>query len=497
MPDVSAEADPTTGYVVEWRGEWQAIGGTSGAAPLWAALLALVNADSACAGSPIGFATPAMYDIAGGSGYAGAFNDVTRGNNDGGGGHGTLYPAGTGYDMATGLGTPLASGGTTAKPTGLATDLCALGRSPGEVGRPRRLDRLGQPGLGPRERNIVLDDHRHPPHGGQDHLPVAGKSVTLTASGGSSKITPMSSGSAGPARDDGGERRRHLRGEGLRRPEGHLQRQRHDRPGGPHPHRDRDLHSRRRAPLVKGVLLAGGTGRRLHPLTRITNKHLLPIYDRPMIAYAHRGARRGRDQRDHGRHRRGPTPESSSACSRTARSTASSDCSYAYQDRPGGIAEALGLAERFVGDDPVLVMLADNIFERHDAADGRALQAQADGARIVLAESSEPEHLRHLGVPEIDAEGRVVRIVEKPDDPPSNYCVTGVYCYDPSVFSVISTLEPSGRGELEITDVNNHYIEQGEMAYDVLEGFWGDAGESIDAYYAVNDFVRAHGANAD
>ncbi len=87
------------------------------------------------------------------------------------------------------------------------------------------------------------------------------------------------------------------------------------------------------------------------------------------------------------------------------------------------------------------------------------------------------------------------RIIEKPDDPPSTFAVTGIYCYDPSVFEVIATLEPSGRGELEITDVNNFYVSQGTMAYDVLEGFWGDAGESIDAYYAVNDFVRANGAN--
>ncbi len=112
-----------------------------------------------------------------------------------------------------------------------------------------------------------------------------------------------------------------------------------------------------------------------------------------------------------------------------------------------------------------------------------------------MTKVTEPEHLRHLGVPELDGNGKVVHIVEKPELPPSNYGVTGIYCYDATVFDVIKTLEPSGRGELEITDVNNHYVAQGAMAYDVLEGFWGDAGESIDAYYAVNDFVRAHGAN--
>jgi glucose-1-phosphate thymidylyltransferase len=247
---------------------------------------------------------------------------------------------------------------------------------------------------------------------------------------------------------------------------------------------------------VKGVLLAGGTGTRLHPLTRITNKHLLPIYDRPMISYAIEalvgagiseimvvtgGAHAGEFLRllsnghEYGVER----------------------LHYAYQDKAGGIAEALGLAERFVGDDPMIVMLADNIVERSVRPSVERFRAQSDGARILLTEIKDVEHLRHLGVPELDGNGRVVRIVEKPVDPPSAYCVTGIYLYDPSVFQVIATLEPSARGELEITDVNNRYIEQGRMAYDVIEGFWGDAGESIDAYYAVNDFVRAHGANSD
>jgi glucose-1-phosphate thymidylyltransferase len=168
---------------------------------------------------------------------------------------------------------------------------------------------------------------------------------------------------------------------------------------------------------------------------------------------------------------------------------------YAYQERPGGIAEALGLAERFAADDPVLVILADNIVERGIAGMVQRFGAQEAGARILLTEERDPAHLRHLGVPRFGADGRIERIVEKPEDPPSTYAVTGIYCYAPDVFQVIETLEPSGRGELEITDVNNFYVEQGQMAFDVLEGFWGDAGESIDAYYAVNDFVRAHGAN--
>jgi glucose-1-phosphate thymidylyltransferase len=140
-------------------------------------------------------------------------------------------------------------------------------------------------------------------------------------------------------------------------------------------------------------------------------------------------------------------------------------------------------------------MLADNVLERSIRAPVESFRGQQFGARILLAREPNPEHLRHLGVPELDAEDRIVRIVEKPSEPPSEYAVTGVYFYDAAVWEVLPTLEPSGRGELEITDVNNWYVEQDAMEYDVLEGFWGDAGESIDAYYAVNDFVRQNGAN--
>jgi glucose-1-phosphate thymidylyltransferase len=245
---------------------------------------------------------------------------------------------------------------------------------------------------------------------------------------------------------------------------------------------------------VKGVILAGGTGSRLHPLTRITNKHLLPIGDRPMVSFAIEalvragigelmvvtgGTHAGEFLRLLGNgHEYGIDL-----------------LAYGYQERPGGIAEALGLAERFVGGDRVCVMLADNVFERSvkPAVDGFAEQER--GARIVLSPESDVEHLRHLGVPEFDGDGRVKRIVEKPDSPPSEFAVTGIYFYDSDVFDVIKTLEPSGRGELEITDVNNHYVSEGTMEHDVVEGFWGDAGESIDVYYAVNDFVRGNGAN--
>ena len=245
---------------------------------------------------------------------------------------------------------------------------------------------------------------------------------------------------------------------------------------------------------MRGVILAGGSGTRLHPLTRITNKHLLPIYDRPMVSYSIEalvtagvdeimlvtgGTHAGEFLRLLG----------------SGHEWGISRLSYAYQERAGGIAEALGLAERFVDGDKVVVMLADNILGRsiRDAVDN--FERQADGARILLAKMEDRTHLRHLGVPELDDSGRVVRIVEKPDLPPSDYAVTGIYFYDQSVFDGIKTLVPSGRGELEITDVNNWYVDRQAMEYDVLEGFWGDAGESIDAYYEVNDFVRVHGAN--
>ena len=244
---------------------------------------------------------------------------------------------------------------------------------------------------------------------------------------------------------------------------------------------------------MKGVILAGGKGTRLYPLTRITNKHLLPLYDRPMVTYAvealvragitevmlvtggtHAGEffRLLGNGHEHGVDR----------------------LLYAYQEEEGGIADALGLAERFVDREPVAVMLADNIFERSIAPVVANFERRPEGARIVLARIDDPGHLVHLGVPELDGD-RVTRIVEKPAEPPSPYAVTGLYFYDDAVWDFLPSLAPSARGELEITDVNNWYVERGAMEYDVLDGFWGDAGESIDAYYEVNDFVRASGVN--
>jgi glucose-1-phosphate thymidylyltransferase len=167
---------------------------------------------------------------------------------------------------------------------------------------------------------------------------------------------------------------------------------------------------------------------------------------------------------------------------------------YAYQEEEGGIADALSLAERFVDRDRVAVMLADNIFEHSVRSAVESFEEQENGARIVLAELDDPGHLVHLGVPELE-DGRVRRIVEKPQTPASPYAVTGLYFYDSAVWDFLPSLEPSARGELEITDVNNWYVDRGAMEYGVVEGFWGDAGESIDAYYEVNDFVRANGVN--
>jgi len=239
---------------------------------------------------------------------------------------------------------------------------------------------------------------------------------------------------------------------------------------------------------MKGVILAGGSGTRLHPLTRITNKHLLPLYDRPMVTYAVEAlVQAGIDElmlvtggTHAGEFFRLLGNGHEYGIDRLA---------YGYQEQAGGIAEALGLAQRFVGGDKVCVLLADNIFERSLRPIVENFERQERGGRVVLSNVEQEEHLRHLGVAAME-DGRVRQIVEKPLTPPSRYAVTGVYFYDTQVWDVLPTLEPSGRGELEITDVNNWYVGRDEMEADVVEGFWGDAGESISAYYEVNDFVR-------
>lgn len=241
---------------------------------------------------------------------------------------------------------------------------------------------------------------------------------------------------------------------------------------------------------MKGVVLAGGSGTRLYPLTRITNKHLLPVYDKPMIYYPIQtlvnagitdillvtgGNNAGDFLRLLG----------------NGREFGLKHINYTYQERAGGIAEALGLAEHFVDGQKMVVILGDNIIEGNIRAAVQAFEGQEKGAKVLLKEVPDPEN---YGVPVLEGD-RIVRIEEKPANPATNYAVIGIYMYDASVFDVIKTLKPSGRGELEITDVNNAFIEAGTMTWDVLEGFWADAGASIDAYLGANNQVAQCGAN--
>lgn len=241
---------------------------------------------------------------------------------------------------------------------------------------------------------------------------------------------------------------------------------------------------------MKAVILAGGTGSRLHPLTLVTNKHLLPVYDRPMIYFAVEqlvGAGLDRIMVVTGGNDAGDFLRLLGNGSQFGLK----HIDYAYQSRPGGIAEALGLAEHFAGGDPIAVLLGDNIFERSVRPIVEAFRRDPSGARIALAALDDP---RPYGVPVLEGD-RIVRIEEKPSVAPSGYAVTGLYLYEPSVFDVLRTLVPSGRGELEITDVNNHYIACGELRYDILAGYWADCGESIEALRRAGNLVAERGAN--
>jgi glucose-1-phosphate thymidylyltransferase len=222
---------------------------------------------------------------------------------------------------------------------------------------------------------------------------------------------------------------------------------------------------------VKGVVLAGGLGSRLMPMTRVTNKHLLPVYDRPMIYYplqqlVHAGVRdilvvTGGDHAG-----------DFLKLLRNGQAFGLAHLRYAYQEGEGGIAEALGLAEHFAADQPLVVILGDNLFQDSLAEAIDEFRREPRGARILLKEVDDPER---FGVATVDGD-RVLRIVEKPTEPETRLAVTGCYMYDSRVFDVIRSLEPSYRGELEITDVNNRYIEWGEMKHRVLPGWWTDAG---------------------
>jgi glucose-1-phosphate thymidylyltransferase len=235
---------------------------------------------------------------------------------------------------------------------------------------------------------------------------------------------------------------------------------------------------------IKGVILAGGLGTRLMPLTKITNKHLLPIYNRPMIHWplltlinagitdimiVTGGSFAGDFLQLLG----------------NGRDLGLRDLHYTYQEGEGGIADALSLAEDFVDRDRVVVILGDNIFEKSILPHVDAYRAQGTGAKILLREVPDPQR---FGVPELDGD-RVVGIEEKPRQPKSNFAVTGAYMYDEYVWEVIHGLEPSARGELEITDVNNAYVKRGDLTWAQVDGWWSDAG-TFESLIQAGQLVR-------
>lgn len=241
---------------------------------------------------------------------------------------------------------------------------------------------------------------------------------------------------------------------------------------------------------MKGVILAGGLGTRMHPLTRITNKHLLPVVDKPMIYYPIQ-ALVNAGIKDIMIVTGGPYAGEFLRLLRNGKEFGLSGIQYAYQEGEGGIADALKLTEHFVGNDQLCVVLGDNILGGNINRAVAGFKRQKRGAKILLKEVSDPQH---YGCPELKG-GKIVSIQEKPRKPKSSYAVIGIYLYDPGVFRIARTLKPSARGELEITDVNNAYVKARTMTYDILDGWWGDAGESIDAYLRVNKMVAEYGAN--
>jgi glucose-1-phosphate thymidylyltransferase len=234
---------------------------------------------------------------------------------------------------------------------------------------------------------------------------------------------------------------------------------------------------------MKGIILAGGTGSRLYPLTKVTNKHLLPVGKYPMIYHSiHKLIAAGIDDilivtgRDH----MGDVVNLLGSGYEFGASF-----SYKVQDQAGGIAQALGLAQSFVKDEPMLVILGDNVFSDDLTPYVENFKRQGTGAKILLQEVHDPER---YGVAELQG-NLIVGIEEKPKEPKSSYAVTGIYMYDANVFNFIKTLKPSGRGELEITDVNNAYIQSGNLTYDILSGWWTDAG-THESWAHANELVR-------
>jgi glucose-1-phosphate thymidylyltransferase len=243
---------------------------------------------------------------------------------------------------------------------------------------------------------------------------------------------------------------------------------------------------------MKGVILAGGTGSRLFPITKVTNKHLLPVYNKPMIYYSIECmVKAGIDEvlLVTGGNNAGDFVRLLG----NGREFGLKNLNYTYQDGAGGIAQALGLAEHFADGDSICLILGDNILQHTIAEAAKKFRHQGQGAKILLSQVENP---KAYGVAEMDGD-RVVRIVEKPTEPKSNWAVIGVYFYDNQVFNIVKTLKPSARGELEITDVNNAYIARGEMTADKITGWWGDGGENIDFYLKVCNMVAQTGANID
>jgi glucose-1-phosphate thymidylyltransferase len=242
---------------------------------------------------------------------------------------------------------------------------------------------------------------------------------------------------------------------------------------------------------MKGIVLAGGLGTRLGHLTRIHNKHLLPVYDEPMIYYPIRTLVEA-GINDIMIVTGGNSAGDFLKLLRNGAEFGLRHLNYAYQEGEGGIAAALSLAEEFADNEPVCVVLGDNILEKTIAAYVRKFRHQGSGAKILLSRVDDPQR---FGVPVIEGD-RLLRIEEKPALPKSPYAVIGVYMYDSRVFDIIQTLEPSGRGELEITDVNNAYIESGDMSWDVIEGWWTDAGTFDSLLRASNLTARLRQAEA-
>ncbi len=231
---------------------------------------------------------------------------------------------------------------------------------------------------------------------------------------------------------------------------------------------------------MKGVILAGGLGTRMLPLTKITNKHLLPVYDRPMIYFPIQtlvDAGINEIVVVTGGHYAGDFLNLLG----NGKAFGLKRINYAYQEGEGGIADALRLAREFTGDDSICVILGDNILENSIKAHADAFKAQGKGAKILLKEVHDPQR---FGVAEVDKSGKVLSILEKPKEPKSNLAVIGVYMYDAHVYEIISTLKPSARGELEITDVNNAYLSEGTLTSSTIEGWWTDAGTFPSLYRA-------------